>query len=339
MPYIVLSKTSIDDTSALHLSYILANHHTPDWLLSRVPPAKAGAHAQQLLAYDSDTVCRGIIYLPNETLSNVASRVLDLAEKARGSLQGSSKETQGQIDVGNKNDVADGLTRSPVYGHRRRSSTLAGDETQETIAADLDRARSRIQGNTIEYLGHQFHDLWRLSFNMLSIGRIIQPQIATDLSQPLQTPKPKLPIIRTLDVPGLTIKKPNPCGTPLAPKSINQVMSRRAKLRKQNPSPSQPSLITANNLLKGDEPHGSSIMQRDYRTKLPCGFPEDVWSRILGYAVGANGIMSLGQQKSVMGYAIDMNNLKKEREALGMKEAAQKWHILCDMDCLAYEIR
>ena len=336
VPYIVLSDTSIDDTSALHLSYIIANHHTPDQLLSRVPPAKAGAHAQQLLAYDSDTGCRGVVYLPNETLSNAASRVLELAEKSRRSLQDGPKGTQGQADYKNLTDLASSSARSAVYGHRRRSSTTLGDETQE---ADLDRARSRIQGSTIEKQGHQVHDLWRVSFKMLSVSRIIRPQQATDLSQSFQTPKPRPSIIRTLDVPGLTTKKSNPWGTPLAPKSVNQVMSQRATPKKQSLSENQRPLITAKSFLRVREHHDPSTTQKFYRSKLPCGFPENVWSRILGYAVGAGGLMSFGQQKSVLRYAMDRETLKKEREALGLKEAAQKWHILCDMDCLAYEIR
>ena len=340
MPYIVLSNTSIDDTSALHLSYVLANHHTPAQLLSRVPSAKAGSHAQQLLAYDTETGCMGVVYLPNASLSSAASKVLELAEIARRTLQNTPRDDTVHVrEISRGIETADGLPKSPAFSHPRRSPTMIGDETQEAITTELDRARSRIQGNAIDNAGHKSNDLWRVSFRMLSICRCIRPQTTSHAPLLNQAPKPKPPIIRTLDVPGLTPKKAIPWGVPLTPRSVNQTLTQRPKPRKPSISTIPISATTMTNPLKATKANGSSVARRDYRSKLPCGFPEDVWARILGHAAGANGLLSQGQQKSVLAYAMDRGNLKKEREALGLKEAAQKWHILEDMDCLAYEMR
>ncbi len=84
VPYIVLSDSGMTETGGLHLSYILECHHVPERLLTRVPQAKAGAPAQQLLSYD-ESQCRGIIYLPNPLLGSAGHKVLELAEVMRDS--------------------------------------------------------------------------------------------------------------------------------------------------------------------------------------------------------------------------------------------------------------
>ena len=73
------------NTCALHLSFIVAYHHAPERLLTRVPPPKAGTHTQQLIDYDTGSQCKGIIYLPNPMIGNRSAglRVLELAETFR----------------------------------------------------------------------------------------------------------------------------------------------------------------------------------------------------------------------------------------------------------------
>ena len=46
--------TSMTESCALHLSYIIPLHPTSTQLLKRVPPAKAGPSAQRLLSYNAD---------------------------------------------------------------------------------------------------------------------------------------------------------------------------------------------------------------------------------------------------------------------------------------------
>ena len=46
--------TSMTETCALHLSYVVSFHFPPTQLLKRVPPAKAGPSAHHLAAYDLD---------------------------------------------------------------------------------------------------------------------------------------------------------------------------------------------------------------------------------------------------------------------------------------------
>ena len=325
----------MDETSALHLSYILAYHHTPARLLTRVPPAKAGLHAQQLVLYDSETRCRGIIYLPNSTLSNAANRVLELAEKVRNDTWNSSRSSKDDDGCVNElcTDGTSGLISKAAI-HRRQSSTTTCEETHESIASDLDRARSRLQGNALESASHRSNDLWRTALKMLSISRNIQLQKAAPEPQ-----RAKPQIIRTLEIPGVTPKKGNVWGNPLGPKSSNQTMSPRLnRARKDSVTLKPSSTMNSPNPTKV-ESHASSTLGKRYRSKLPCGFSEGVWWRILGYVAGANGLLSPGQQGSVLRYAMDRETLKKERDSLGLKDAAQIWHVLEGMDCLAYETR
>ena len=93
VPYFVLHDTAMTDICALHLSYIIAHHHKPDQLLTRVPPAKSGFHAQQLIEYDTQSQCKGIIYLPNGALGNTGLKVLELADIIRNMpLDGAAEE-------------------------------------------------------------------------------------------------------------------------------------------------------------------------------------------------------------------------------------------------------
>ena len=113
---------------------------------------------------------------------------------------------------------------------------------------------------------------------------------------------------------------------------------------KQKPRKGSVSVLQSTSSGQPESPRRSTvtsldILKIDYRSRLPCGFPERVWSRILAYAVDAQGLLSQSQQESVLRYAMDKSSLRKERDALGLKEGAQKWHVLEDMDCLAYEMR
>ncbi|KAL9104186.1 MAG: hypothetical protein Q9163_000838 [Psora crenata] len=344
IPYIVLSDTSMDETSALHLSYILANHQPPNRLLARVPPAKAGPHAQQLLAYDNETRCRGIIYLPNPTLSNAAQKVLEIAETVRDGIQDTATPSSGD-ERGAEKQVPSGTNEETYHitGHRRRSSINIDEETHQSMASDLDRARSRLQGNAIERAGHRSNDLWRVALKMLAISRDIRHQ-TRNTSPPRPEPlKTKPQIIRTLEIPGVVAKKANVGGVPLAPKSSNQTMSPRPNRPHKDSNSITPVFDMAGSVRTKSCTRAELCtipgFNKEYRSKLPKGFSEDVWWQILGYAAGANGLLSDGQQKSVLRYAMDRGTMRKERDSLGLKEAAQIWHVLEGMDCLAYEMR
>lgn len=361
IPYLVFSNTSMNETCALHLSYILAEHNTPQRLLTRVPPAKAGPPQQQLTAYNHDSRCRGIIYLPNKSLGNAGIKVLDLSEVARQSLVDAAsydeRSEHSQSPITTNDEIRHAFPEAGVSAgtttaaSRRRATMTGGVESREIekrghAPCELDRARSRIQGNTLQDFGQHANDLWRLALKMLILSREIQPQKKDLPPPPPPAPKVKPPIIKTLEVPGVTLKRPKPrlpTIAPLTTASSNQTISPRTShaRKKSGSTPSTPTIIPPTPLTPRTliSTASSPRMNADYRSKLPCGLPENAWWRILGFAAGAEDVLSESQQKSVLRWAMDRKTLSRESECLGLKEAAQIWRILDGMGCLAYETR
>ena len=273
IPYIVLSNTSMNDASALYLSHILVDHHPPDRLLHRVPPPKAGSEQQQLMVYD-ETLCRGIIYLPNDAIAKAGVKVLALAERERLKLEESDTFNE---DLHNPAEVTEPLEPTPgstkpsgllaARPRRRRASGSTGGHIGSSVStsklmSDLDRARSRIEGEELEKTGQYGNELWRKALIMLCLCREVQwprdtqtphpapcfpttnlDQVPDALLQPtfswgsefpplplLSPQKPRAPIVRTLEVPGHVPRKIKPLAPllPLGNCNPNQAMSARS---------------------------------------------------------------------------------------------------------------
>ena len=356
VPYIVLSNSGMTEAGALHLSYILEIHHVPERLLTRVPNAKAGAPTQQLVSYN-ESQCRGIIYLPNPLLGSAGHKVLELAEVMRDgysnyALEGFRESPNAPtMSTENLPRAVSGL-EGGACDRRRRSAASLGlrdpNERGDFMESELDRARVRIQGTTLQVAGPQSNDLWLAAFRMLSLGRDIRPQTRNEPRPGPLTPKPKAPIVKTVRPPASTHKKFKPLA-PLTPltsqRDPNQPISPWATQfpKKSGPLPSAPMIIPQTPLTPR-LPVLSSLSPPlpketpGYRTKLPCGFPEHVWRAIMGLAVGAEGIMSESQQRCVLQWAMDRKTLRQESELLGLRASAQCWKILEATGCLAYEM-
>lgn len=376
VPYLVLCDTSMTETCALHLSYIVENHHSTQQLVARVPAAKAGMSAQQLAAYDNDYPCRGIVYHPNSALATTGTRVLELAELRRdtqfgegnGVILGSCLPESQDQDLPSRKSLD---ASSHATGFRRRQSNHKRFPGEES--ADLDRARTRIQGNTLHEAGVRSNELWSAALKMLVLGRDLQcptknrPPILAPSKPASETPKmaaEKGPIVKTLTIPGyvkpnivkpLPPSRPTDCARPptllgdfpplkpLTVKDPNQsINSRGLPSRKKSESTPQ-KLNTVNAMVwhetaepvEGKRP---LRIERVYRSELPCGFSSDAWRRILGYFADVNGILTADQQKSILRYAMDRKTLVNEREVLGLTVAAQIWRILDATGCLTYEL-
>ena len=359
IPYLVLCNTDMDDACALHLSFIVEAHHMPRQLLARVPPAKAGPPAQQITAYD-ESQCRGIIYSSNALLGNAGRRVLELAERRREYLHHSSD----QADSGPSwkplglNEPHREIPRAESVIHliksaKRRPSSQTGALDHDKLLAELDRARSRIQGNVLHEAGPCSNDLWRVALKAIAIGRHVQPQRKRDqLCSPVTpvTPKVKPQLIQTFTVP--SVSKPKTL-KPLTPLTVERDPNRpinpwNTDFRKKNEAiPPTPNIIPPAPVKPKIDKESSKTTsenelfpgaQNAYRSELPCGFSEYAWAKIVGDLVGAEGILSDDQQVSVLRYAMDRHTLCKEREALGLTVATQIWRVLEATRCLAYEM-
>ncbi|KAI9825399.1 MAG: hypothetical protein M1832_001129 [Thelocarpon impressellum] len=172
IPYIVLSDVAMTDTCALHLSVVLARHHLLRDLLARVPSAKTGLAAQHLDVYDAHSGCQGIVYLPNDTLGGAGMRVLELAEVRREELlEGDYPETAKSPSkrAHSLRASSDSSTTSAVFrGPRQRQSA-----EQPTSTGELERVRSKIQGNTLKERGARHVELWATALRLLVSARAI----------------------------------------------------------------------------------------------------------------------------------------------------------------------
>lgn len=342
VPYLILSNTGMTEACALHLSYVIGSHNMPERLLSRVPVAKAGPHTQQLLAYDSETRCRGIVYLPNSYLGGAAMKVLELAEAVREGLCE-------DFDLDGEEGFGDVVHKPNSAENGRKIFDPASKHGNKIcVSVELDRARSRIQGNVLQEFGPESNDLWRTALKMLTLCRNIHPvQEKKKLSNVFKRPEIMPEIASGTHRTRLSVS------TPLSTKNPNQHIANpfagqwrldnsrlvpvMASIKSSLATPCNP-LPAPPNFTPWVSPPASTI-STPYRTKLPCGLPDDIWRKIMATAAGANDILSVAQQRSVIRWAMDRSSLNKEKEFLGLKGSAQIWKVLEGMGCLAYDMR
>lgn len=354
MPYLIFSDTSMTEICALHLSYVIAYHGLPKQLLRHVPAAKAGLPAQQLHTYDQIPDCRGIIYSANPGLGPAGMKVLDLAESVReGQLVEDDDEVDEEVpETGSlqfKSEVNLRRGSEPrgnliTTANRHRTNTLAtaadhgGNVCKSNAKIELDRARSRIQGNTLHEAGAGSNDLWRAALKMLTLGRNIRPLIkkgpTPNKASRFQDDKSAGSTFRSLKSPSLR-------STPLAPRNPNQPVNVNFSQWRLENSKLVPVLAPESLPKKPSQPADpprAESQELPYKTQLPCGFSEDVWRKIIAFATGAQAVMTETQQRSMLKWAMNRETLVKEKESLGLKESAQIWKVLEATGCLAYEI-
>lgn len=85
IPYIILNDTGMTDAGALYFSYALQKHYFPQQLMC---PLRPGPQATQLDEYRQSNHCWGLIYLPNNGLTDTGRRLLEKAEDSRSEFTG-----------------------------------------------------------------------------------------------------------------------------------------------------------------------------------------------------------------------------------------------------------
>lgn len=377
VPYIILSDTAMTETCALYLSYVVACHNMPDQLLTCVPAAKAGPPAQQLSAYDSEPHCHGIVYLPNSKMGNAGLKVLELSEMLRIGLLDDFTHQELPDTPGTLLQVSSTARRAsearsiPTVGaapNRRRSVLVAvsgyheGQETASNTKSDLDRARSRIQGNTLRDAGPKCNDLWRVALKMLSLSRSTcllprQKRPYTSTGHPEEVSPSAMPAGQILSRCKISREQLDfPALPTLSPKPLRPSRTITAPLSTGNPNHSftprfhhyQNGTLTFLTPIPTPPPSTATCPptpppfppqdEDTYRSSLPAGFSPGIWRRIIASAVGADQIMSEAQQRSVLRWGMDRGTLNRERESLGLAEHAQIWRVLEGTGCLAHEV-
>ncbi|KAL8872173.1 MAG: hypothetical protein Q9174_002154, partial [Haloplaca sp. 1 TL-2023] len=305
IPYLIFSHTGLNDPSALYLSYVVSCHHHTDQLLKCVPSTKASHHLQQMENYDHASGCQGIVYLPNDGISGPAFKMLELSESARSYLIEDERPplsphfSRAHRKISTPSRKVSLSHSSPAHvtpGSRRRSGTKGEVEDltdEEAIKGELDRARSRIQGDTLKEIGLHSNDLWRTAFQMLTACRPLCPLRKqaqekhvpeSDKTNGHEAPSSPAPPVNNPDFPSLPKpSKPfvgylDPFATPLATKSTNQPATPKSKkplpkLKTNNPSP----LSIATSSPADASPKTGLPQAKSYRSDLPLGLPEGAW--------------------------------------------------------------
>jgi len=363
VPYLIFGGTAMTDICALHISYVIASHNIPQHLLQHVPPAKAGLPAQQLEAYDHVAGCQGIIYHPNDCIGVAGIKVLELAELDRqGSLMEMAEgpvyeglETPATPASATRRGSEARVPESPQkVAQRRRNTVRTGsiDESNSpsdfTNSTELNRARSRIQGDSLRDLGPKSNDLWCVSLKMLAIARAM-------LLEPKRKQEPNLWIeTRSADIPKVQLSSSNSArvltgraptlSIPLAPGNPNHLMFPKLPQRRKEAIVSPSLVMTPVTLPAAEKSHEHPVRPKapkksaSYRTQLLGGLNEATWARIVSLACGGVGVVSKDQSVAVVRWAKDRGSLEREMEALGKAESAQIWRVLEGMGCLAYEM-
>ncbi|KAI9838347.1 MAG: hypothetical protein M1819_005615 [Sarea resinae] len=358
VPYIIFSQTSMIDESALHLSYVLASHYLPAHLLRRVPLPKTGPETQLLEAYDNSSECRGVVYLPNDNITNAGIRLLEVAEAARDQLIADAKVSLLQEDIPQGSDywasqrdpdVSNVSESVRLRGHRRGtiSTTMfepgALGSEDDTISGELDRARSKIQGNTLRESGVQSVQLWRATLKMLAYGRTLMPTYTQNevrngdiIEKKSEVPAPPT-YASKLTTTASASGEPVFAITGVAPHPTIPMYTHQRTRKSFRASRNQRSSSVGGRL---EESHLNGTIEGDFDgTDLPFRVPLAIWQRIIAEAAGADTILGDEQQEGVIKWARDRKTLKKEQEALGQPESVQIWRVLKSLGCLAYEIR
>lgn len=190
------------DACALYLSYVLPIHGSPDHLLTHVPAAKAGAPAQRLASYDTQTGCLGIVYRPNRKLGVAGVRLLELAEQLRAGFSDGSEGDDDSLGAGTsprstRTSISMAEWRKPSTwsfnpAHRRISNSSSAAESDqdfqgfiERTLSSLETARHRIQGDVLRDHGPSSNDLWSRALRILDLGRTLSRTIS-DLGNDIQ---------------------------------------------------------------------------------------------------------------------------------------------------------
>lgn len=391
VPYIVLGNTAMTEACALHLSYILVSHNFPEQLVARVPPVKAGHPQHQLEIYDISSGCQGLVYLPNDKLGTAGLRVLELGELVREGIfdEASNEETHEGFETPTKpasaprrvSDVRPSPSFGATSGRRRSAISATGSEhggrssSFATTSTELDRARSRIQGNILRDFGASSVDLWRVSLKMLTLTRAILLSAAEtirdvhvreteshrlhQLPPPVQPPRPAqlvqplwpvfstdsndngFPPLPTSSIrAGVALSRRSETIPLKAGKPNHPVTPRHVHRRKNSVNPiNRFSVFEPLTIADTDVLASRADEQQPYRSHLPYGLSEYVWMRIINLVAGADGIVNITQQRSILRWAMDRTTLIKEREALGKPESAQIWRLLEGIGCLAYDLK
>ncbi|KAF8473351.1 hypothetical protein BDZ91DRAFT_714481 [Kalaharituber pfeilii] len=306
VPYLILSNTRMRDISALHLSYLLAEHPLPHKVLPFFPTYKTSSQSDIFESYELESNCSGVIYLPNDDLTVLGTRALEVADSYR--RDGCRKHGQGTRKT-SEFGVDSPMRMKPGYFNTLLS--VVGSTN------DLDRSRSKIQGTILKEGGPSQIDLWKAALKALVLTRTLLLENETISPSSLGR---NIPSCRRQD-----------CLQ--APISLQPVNHSSPPLQYSPPSPQ--SYKAYRMYLHNTLPSGLPVKSV---TSLPGKLPEHIWQKIISLTADPQGTMSTQQLRNVHEWGRQRETLWREREFAGKLPSVQIWRFLEGLDCLTYEL-
>ncbi|KAL4994991.1 hypothetical protein BDV10DRAFT_188539 [Aspergillus recurvatus] len=156
VPYLILSNLELKDSSAVHLSRMLATQRASEQLLNFLPPAKASAIPEPAEEGKS------IIWQPNDGLGATAKRLLDVTESILA--QNTKAQAQEESDGDGNTDEADGASETDEDTKRK---------VQSKLALEFTRLTKRVRLEALKQEGVHASDIAITALRMMVVSRAL----------------------------------------------------------------------------------------------------------------------------------------------------------------------
>ncbi|KAL4881934.1 hypothetical protein BJY04DRAFT_217636 [Aspergillus karnatakaensis] len=357
IPYFILSDISLQSSSAVHLSRMLAIQRDTEQLLAFLPPVKASTIPEA--AVDN----KSLIWQPNDGLAAPAKRLLELTEQIRESKSKTQAESEG--------DSTD-------------EDTQAQQKLQGRLTRDFTRLTKRIRLEALKQEGLESSDIANIAFKMMVVARNLlledkdrpkgnatedEDAPAEEALEPVAEEQeqeeeaiPESSIAAEKDTQRHRISYITfgsfPVGPfhPAAEAFDEQFPSLKSTYKKekeksakpaatssaQKPTTDSDSKETSDSAGTGQPSRNSTrllktpALKNTRKSEWRFGLSYELWRRIIANAVGADGILDADQQSRIIYYAVDWKAVEYECTIKGAEEHQQIWKFLTTVGCFTY---
>lgn len=158
MPYIILSNISLTTGAAIHLTSMILAHRDPEQLLPYLPPGKTPPLP------DTGGRCNGLVWLPNDDLSDLGHKMLDSAETLRQFASEMHPEEDQAHREGKLPRDLEGVNLMDFMEQRRQHAKLNVEYTRIIKRARIEALRTE---------GAHATELWSAALQMITTARTL----------------------------------------------------------------------------------------------------------------------------------------------------------------------
>lgn len=162
MPFIILSNTTLTTGAAIHLASMILVHRSPDHLLPYLPSSKTPTIPNS--PHTDTTRCNGLIWLPNDNLTELGHKMLDAAETLRAFTADIDPEEDQLHREGKLPRDLDGLNLVGLMEQRRQHAKLSVEFTRVAKRARIEAMRTE---------GVHGAEIWGAALRMVTMARTL----------------------------------------------------------------------------------------------------------------------------------------------------------------------